>query len=296
MRASDPHPRKRVAVLDTEMSYVDVGEGEPIVFLHGNPTSSYLWRNVIPHLSDIGRCLAPDLIGMGQSGKSPTYSYRFVDHARYLDAWFDAMNLSKTILVVHDWGSALGFHRAYRHQEQIAAIAYMEAVVQPFSWENFGEAAGIFRALRSSEGEQLVLEQNFFVESVLPGAVIRPLGEEEMAAYRAPFPDAVARLPTLIWPRQASVDGEPADVTSIVREYAEWLSQSEMPKLFVAGEPGAVISEGSANKQFCRTWKNQREVTVKGRHFLQEDSPGEIGAALRQFVIETRRLAHSQAD
>lgn len=295
MKASDPHPRKRVAVLDTEMSYVDVGAGEPIVFLHGNPTSSYLWRNVIPHLSDIGRCLAPDLIGMGQSGKSPTYSYRFVDHARYLDAWFDAMNLSKAILVVHDWGSALGFHRAYRHPEQIAAIAYMEAVVQPFSWENFGEAAGIFRALRSSEGEQLVLEQNFFVESVLPGAVIRPLGEEEMATYRAPFPDAVARLPTLIWPRQASVDGEPADVTSIVREYAEWLSQSEMSKLFVAGEPGAVISEGSANKQFCRTWKNQKEVTVKGRHFLQEDSPREIGAALRQFVIETRRLAHSQA-
>jgi haloalkane dehalogenase len=199
------------------MSYVDVGEGEPIVFLHGNPTSSYLWRNIIPHVSDIGRCLAPDLVGMGQSGKSPTYSYRFVDHARYLDAWFDAMNLSKAILVVHDWGSALGFHRAYRHPDQIAAIAYMEAVVKPLSWEDFGEAAGIFRALRSSEGEHLVLDQNFF-----------------------------------------------------------------------AGEPGAVVAAGSASQRFCRTWKNQREVTVKGRHFLQEDSPGEIGAALRQFVIETR--------
>jgi haloalkane dehalogenase len=289
MTASDPHPRKRISVLDTEISYVDVGEGEPIVFLHGNPTSSYLWRNVIPHVSDIGRCLAPDLIGMGQSGRSPTYSYRFVDHARYLDAWFDAMNLSKAILVVHDWGSALGFHRAYRHPDQIAAIAYMEAVVQPFSWDSFGEAAGIFRALRSSEGEHLVLDQNFFVESVLPGAIIRSLSEEEMAAYRAPFSDPVARLPTLIWPRQASVDGEPEDVTAIVQAYAAWLSQSEMPKLFVAGEPGAVISAGSANQRFCRTWKNQKEVTVKGRHFLQEDSPAEIGAALRAFVTETRR-------
>jgi haloalkane dehalogenase len=226
---------------------------------------------------------------MGQSGRSPTYSYRFVDHARYLDAWFDAMNLSKAILVVHDWGSALGFHRAYRHPDQIAAIAYMEAVVKPLSWEDFGEAGGIFRALRSSEGEHLVLDQNFFVESVLPGAIIRSLSEEEMATYRAPFAEREARLPTLIWPRQAPIDGEPEDVTSIVRSYGAWLSQSQMPKLFVAGEPGAVITTGGASKTFCQTWPNQREVTVKGRHFLQEDSPGEIGAALRQFVIETRR-------
>jgi haloalkane dehalogenase len=271
------------------MSYVDVGEGEPIVFLHGNPTSSYLWRNVIPHVSDIGRCLAPDLVGMGDSGRSPTYSYRFVDHVRYLDAWFDAMNLSKAILVVHDWGSALGFYRAYRYQDQIAAIAYMEAIVQPFSWEDFGEGGGIFRALRSSEGERLILDQNAFVEAVLPGAIIRSLGEEEMAAYRAPFTEREARLPTLVWPRQAPIEGEPEDVTSIVREYGAWLSQSQMPKLFVAGEPGAVITTGSARQEFCRTWQNQREVTVRGRHFLQEDSPAEIGAALRQFVIETRR-------
>ena len=283
----DPHPRKRASVLGTEMAYVDTGKGDPIVFLHGNPTSSYLWRNIIPHVAGVARCVAPDLIGMGDSGKAPDGSYRFVDHARYLDAWFDALKLTQRVtLVVHDWGSALGFHRAYRHPDQIAAIAYMEAVVQPFSWDNFGEAADIFRALRSSEGEHLVLDQNFFVESVLPGAIIRSLSEEEMAAYRAPFSDPVARLPTLIWPRQASVDGEPEDVTSIVRAYAAWLSQSEMPKLFVAGEPGAVVSAGSANQRFCRTWKNQREVTVKGRHFLQEDSPGEIGAALRQFAIE----------
>ena len=289
MTASDPHPRKRVAVLDSEMSYVDVGEGDPIVFLHGNPTSSYLWRNIIPHVSDIGRCLAPDMIGMGQSGKSPYYSYRFVDHARYLDAWFDAMNLSKAILVIHDWGSALGFHRASRYPDQIAGIAYMEAVVRPFTWEDFGEAGEMFRALRSSAGEHLVLDQNVFVESVLPGGIIRSLSEEEMATYRAPYAEREARLPTLIWPRQASVDGEPEDVTSIVRAYSAWLSQSQIPKLFIAGEPGAVITAGSANRRFCDTLKNQQEVTVKGRHFVQEDSPAEIGAALRLFVTETRR-------
>src|ERR1700677_3303176 len=182
MTASDPHPRKRIAVLDTEMSYVDVGEGEPIVFLHGNPTSSYLWRNIIPHLSDIGWCLAPDLVGMGHSGRSPTYSYRFVDHARYLDAWFDAMNLSKAILVVHDWGSALGFHRAYRHPDQIAAIAYMVAAVRPLSWEDFGKGGDFFRALRSSEAEHLILDQNASVEILLQGAINRPLSEEEMAS------------------------------------------------------------------------------------------------------------------
>ena len=294
MTASDTHPRKRAKVLDSEMSYVDVGEGDPIVFLHGNPTSSYLWRNVIPHVSDIGRCLAPDLIGMGQSGKSPYYSYRFVDHIRYLDAWFDAMNLSKVILVIHDWGSALGFNRAFRHQDQIAAIAYMEAVVRPFTWEDFGPAGEVFRALRSSAGEHIVLDQNAFVEKVLPEGVIRSLSEEEMATYRAPYAEREARLPTLIWPRQASVAGEPEDVTSIVRAYSEWLSQSQIPKLFIAAEPGAVITAGSENRRFCETLKNQQQVTVKGRHFVQEDSPDEIGAALRRFVTETRSGAHSQ--
>jgi haloalkane dehalogenase len=225
---------------------------------------------------------------MGQSGRSPTYSYRFVDHARYLDAWFDAMNLSKAILVVHDWGSALGFHRAYRHPDQIAAIAYMEAISQPLTWEPFGEGGGVFGMMRSSAGEQFVLDQNGFVEKILPGAMIRALSEEEMAAYRAPFSDPVARLPTLIWPRQAPIEGEPEDVTSIVRAYGKWLSESPLPKLFIGGDPGAVNTEGSPVRELCRTWPNQKEITVKGRHFLQEDSPGEIGAALRQFIIETR--------
>jgi haloalkane dehalogenase len=270
------------------MSYVDVGEGDPIVFLHGNPTSSYLWRNIIPHVSDIGRCLAPDLIGMGQSGKSPTYSYRLADHVRYLDAWFDAMDLSKTILVVQDWGSTLGFHRARRYPEQIAGIAHMEAIVKPLTWEEMGGAAGTFQALRSSEGEHMVLDQNAFVEKIMPAGVLRSLSDEEMAAYRAPFIEREARLPTLIWPRQAPLGGAPEDVISMIREYGEWLSQTEIPKLYVACEPGGVNPPGSPSQQFCRTWKNQKEVTVKGLHNVQEDSPAEIGAALRAFVTEIR--------
>ncbi len=289
MTAADPHPRKRVSVLDTHISYVDTGEGDPIVFLHGNPTSSYLWRNIIPFVSGLGRCLAPDLVGMGASGRSPTYSYRFIDHARYLDAWFEAMNLTRNvILVVHDWGSALGFHRASRYPEQIKAIAYMEAIVEPRIWDDFGEAGGIFRALRSPQGEHLILEQNAFIETILPRAIIRTLSDEEMEAYRAPYREREARLPTLIWPRQIPIEGEPADVTAIVESYGEWLSQSPVPKLFIAGDPGAIITAAGRSRAFCRRWPNQREVTVRGRHFLQEDSPDEIGAALQDFVKSLR--------
>ncbi|SEE48483.1 haloalkane dehalogenase [Rhizobiales bacterium GAS191] len=289
MQANDPHPRKRITVLDTEMSYVDAGEGDPIVFLHGNPTSSYLWRNIIPYVSGRGRCLAPDLVGMGRSKRSPTYSYRFVDHARYLDAWFEAMGLVRNvILVVHDWGSALGFYRAFRNPQHIAAIVYMEAIVQQRRWQDFGEAGGIFRALRSEQGESLVFDQNAFVEMVLPRAIIRALSEEEMAAYRAPFGEREARLPTLVWPRQIPIDGEPADVTAIVESYGKWLAESPIPKLFVAGDPGAIITATGSDRAFCRTFPNQREVTVKGRHFLQEDSADEIGIALREFVESVR--------
>ena len=285
--AADPHPRKRVKVLDTEMSYVDTGNGKPIVFLHGNPTSSYLWRNIIPHVSGLGRCLAPDLVGMGRSGPSPNGSYRFVDHARYLDAWFDALDLTgNVILVVHDWGSALGLHRAARFSEQIQAIAYMEAIALPRRWEDFGEAAGIFRALRSDAGEQMIFDQNFFVEGILPRATIRELQPEEMAAYRAPFLERERRLPTLTWPRQIPIEGEPADVTAIVEHYGAWAASSALPKLLVLGDPGAIVT--GRTRDFCRTWPNQREITVKGRHFLQEDSPHEIGAALAEFIGSVR--------
>jgi haloalkane dehalogenase len=281
--STDPHPRRPVAVLDTEMSYVDTGRGDPIVFLHGNPTSSYLWRNIIPYLSEQGRCLAPDLVGMGQSGKSPTIAYRFVDHARYLDAWFEALNLTSNVtLVLHDWGSALGFHRATRYPKQIKAIAYMEAIAMPMRWEDFGEVDVIFRSLRSGKGEQMILDENFFVETILPLSIIRKLSEQEMAAYRAPFLAREARLPTLVWPRQIPIEGEPADVTAIVESYGKAMSQSALPKLLIVGEPGAIIK--GRTLESCRTWPNQSEVTVKGLHFLQEDSPDEIGRALQEFV------------
>lgn len=285
---TDLHFRKRVSVLDTEMSYVDAGNGDPIVFLHGNPTSSYLWRNIIPYLTGHGRCLAPDLVGMGQSGKSPTQSYRFVDHARYLDAWFETLDLKKNVtLVIHDWGSALGFYRAARYPEQIKAIAYMEAIVMPRKWEDFGEAASLFQALRSPAGEQMILDQNFFVEGIMPRAVIRKLNDEEMAAYRGPFLEREARFPTLVWPRQIPVEGEPADVAAVVENYGKAMSQSKVPKLLIVGNPGAIIRGRSL--EFCRTWPNQTEITVKGIHFLQEDSPDEIGEALQAFVKSLRR-------
>ena len=279
----DPYPRRRVAVLDTEMGYVDTGQGDPIVFLHGNPTSSYLWRNIIPYVSELGRCLAPDLVGMGQSGKSPTNAYRFVDHARYLDAWFETLNLtSNVILVIHDWGSALGFHRATRYPGQIRGIAYMEAIVMPMRWEDFGEAAVIFQGLRSDKGEQMILDQNVFVEGILPRAILRKLSDQEMAAYRAPFLAREARLPTLVWPRQIPVEGEPADVTAIVESFGKAMSQSALPKLLIVGQPGAIVR--GRILEFCRSWPNQTELTVKGVHFLQEDSPDEIGNALQEFV------------
>jgi haloalkane dehalogenase len=218
----DHLPRRRVKVLDTEISYVDVGDGEPVVFIHGNPTWSYQWRSIIPYISPIRRCLAPDLVGMGWSGKSPSNAYRFVDHARYMDAWFDALQLTKDVtLVLHDWGAAIGFYRARRHPEQIKAIAYYEAVAHSRRWDDFaGGRDRQFRTLRSPEGERLVLDENMFVEVVLPRGILRKLTDEEMEAYRAPYRDRERRLPTLIWPRELPIDGVPEDVVAIVDENA----------------------------------------------------------------------------
>jgi haloalkane dehalogenase len=289
----DTHPRRSTPVLDSAMSYVDAGHGDPIVFLHGNPTSSYLWRNVIPHLHGLGRCLAPDLVGMGRSGKSPRQAYRFVDHARYLDAWFDALELTRrVVLVLHDWGSALGFHWARRHSERVQGIAYMEALVQPRRWEDFHQGRdAIFRALRSDAGERMVLEENFFVETVLPKSIIRTLSAEEMNAYRAPFLDLEDRLPTLVWPRELPIDGEPEDVVEAVEDYGAWLTTSQVPKLFIDAEPGALLT-GRA-REFCRSWPNQREVSVRGIHYVQEDSPDDIGSALREWVRTLRATPRS---
>jgi haloalkane dehalogenase len=282
--AADPYPRRRVRVLDSEMAYVDVGAGDPVVFLHGNPTSSYLWRNVIPHVESVGRCLAPDLIGMGDSGRAPAGSYRFVDHARYLDAWFEALGLTRVTLVVHDWGSALGFHWARRHPERVRGIAYMEALVRPVTWEEWPEAARqVFQAMRSPAGEEMVLTKNVFVERILPRSVLRGLGEVEMAVYRRPYLEpGESRRPTLTWPRQIPIEGEPADVVAIADAYSRWLATSDVPKLFVNADPGVILT--GPQREFCRRWPNQREITVRGSHFVQEDSPHEIGRALAEFV------------
>ena len=278
--------RRRVKVLDTEISYVDVGDGEPVVFLHGNPTWSYQWRNIIPYISPVRRCLAPDLLGMGWSGKSPSKAYRFIDQARYMDAWFEALQLTANVtLVLHDWGAAIGFYRARRHPEQIKAIAYYEAVAHPRRWDDFsGGRDRQFHLLRSPEGERLVLDENMFVEVVLPRGILRKLTDDEMEAYRAPYRDRERRLPTLIWPREVPIEGEPADVVAIVDENARWLAASDrLPKLFIKGDPGAIHT--GRLLELVRAFPNQREVTVKGLHHLQDDSPDEIGAALRAFVL-----------
>jgi haloalkane dehalogenase len=282
--SADSFERRRMAVLDSHMSYVDVGVGDPIVLLHGNPTSSYLWRNVIPRLDGLGRCLAPDLIGMGRSGKAAGGRYRLADHVRYLDAWFETLDLSRVTLVVHDWGSALGFHWARRHPDRVKALVYMEAIVRPVTWAEWPDAArSIFQALRSAGGEEMILAKNVFVERILPASVLRRLTPEEMEHYREPFREpGESRRPTLTWPREIPIDGEPPDVTGLVQQYALWLSRSPLPKLFVNGNPGSILV--GAQRDFCRAWPNQQEVTVKGSHFLQEDSPVEIGQAIARFV------------
>jgi haloalkane dehalogenase len=287
--AADSYERRRISVSGAEMAYVDAGSGDPVVFLHGNPTSSYLWRNVIPHVKPHARCLAPDLVGMGESDKIQDASYRFADHARYLDTWFDSLGLADDVtLVLHDWGSALGFHWARRHPERVRAVAYMEAIVRPLMWDEWPESArNVFRALRSEAGEEMVLEKNFFVERILPASVMRNLTEEEMETYRRPYAEpGESRRPTLTWPREIPLDGQPEDIAALVEDYSEWLSVSEIPKLFINADPGVILT--GAQREFCRGWKNQEEVTVRGSHFVQEDSPQEIGEAICAFLARVR--------
>lgn len=286
--AEERYEKKQIKVLEKTMSYVEEGHGDPIVLLHGNPTSSYLWRNIIPHLSGMGRCIAPDLIGMGDSEKLTDVdagSYRFVEHRRYLDAFLEAVGVSENVLLVlHDWGSGLGFDWAYRNQAAVRGIAYMEAVLFHYKWEEWPEnARKVFEAMRSDAGETMVLQKNIFVENILPASVMRQLTEAEMDVYRRPFLNAGEdRRPTLTWPRQIPIEGEPADVVEIIETYARWLAASEVPKLFINADPGSILT-GKA-REFCRSWKNQDEVTVKGIHFIQEDSPDEIGEAVAKFI------------
>ena len=280
--------KQYVEVDGRRMAYVEQGEGRPIVFLHGNPTSSYLWRHVMAGCEGLGRLLAPDLIGMGDSDKLPDSgpdSYRFVEHRRFLDGWFEAVGATDdVVLVIHDWGSALGFHRAHRFPEQIAGIAYMEAIVTPLTWDAWPDnARDIFQAFRSPAGEEIVLEKNLFVEGVLPAAIRRDLSDEEMAEYRRPFTESgESRRPTLTWPREIPIEGEPEDVTRIVADYEQWLRSSELPKLFVNADPGSILV--GPQREVCRSWPNQTEVTVPGLHFVQEDSGPEIAAAIRDWI------------
>ena len=269
------------------MAYVDVGDGDPIVFLHGNPTSSYLWRNVIPHLVGQGRCIAPDLIGMGDSEKledSGPESYRFVEHRRYLDELLRQLGVTeKVTFVVHDWGSALGFDWANRHREAVKGVAYMEALVCPLTWKQWPRAVTpVFQAFRSPQGEEMILQHNIFVEQVLPSSIMRKLGHAEKNAYGRPFLAAGEdRRPTLTWPREIPIGGKPSDVVDIVQSYADWLAGSDLPKLFINAEPGAILR--GDQREFCRTWPNQKEVSVRGTHFIQEDSPHEIGQAIAEW-------------
>ena len=286
------YAKKSVTVNDHSMAYVEAGSGDPIIFLHGNPTSSYLWRNVIPHVENLGRCLAPDLIGMGNSEKldpSGPDRYRFVEHQEYLKGFLDAAGVAENaVFVVHDWGSALGFDWACSHPDRVQGLAYMEGIVQPVTWADWpDDARQVFQGFRSPAGETMILEKNIFVERVLPAAVIRDLGDAEMAVYRRPFAEAgESRRPTLTWPRQIPIEGEPADVVAVVERYGTWLAGSDIPKLFVNADPGSILT-GKA-REFCRTWPNQQEVTVKGLHFIQEDSPDEIGEAVAKFIGELR--------
>jgi haloalkane dehalogenase len=287
--AAFPYQKQRRRVLGREMAYVEVGQGHPIVLLHGNPTSSYLWRNVLPYVQPRGRCIAPDLIGMGDSDKLPDSgpaTYRFVEHRRYLDALLDALDVHERVtLVVHDWGSALGFDWVNRHREAVKGIAYMEAIVRPWDhWDQLGPGPrSVWQTLRSQAGEAMILRDNFFVERVLPERVLRPLSSEEMAEYRRPFAEpGEERRPTLTWPREIPIEGEPADVVAIVAAYADWLGKSNVPKLFLRAEPGSILA--GANLDFVRGWPAQTEVKVAGLHFVQEDSPDDIGKAVVEWM------------
>ena len=291
MIESREHPKRKIEVSGKQMAYVEMGEGDPIVFLHGNPTSSYLWRNIMPHVKELGRCIAPDLIGMGDSDKLDELGperYTFVEHRRYVDAVLEALGVNENVtLVIHDWGSALGFDWARRNRAAVKGICYMEAIVRPLTWDEFPTAArATFEQFRSPAGEAMVLDNNVFVEGVLPGSILRELDDAEMAVYRRPFLNAGGdRRPTLTRPRQIPIDGEPADVVEIAQAYADWLStDASLRKLFINAEPGALIKD--TLRDFCRSWPNQTEVTVAGAHFIQEDSADEIGAALAAWMQE----------
>ncbi|MEM8839918.1 MAG: haloalkane dehalogenase [Pseudomonadota bacterium] len=287
--SAQEHQKSFVTVNGKKMAYVDLGSGPTVLFLHGNPTSSYLWRNIMPYVSDDYRAIAPDLIGMGDSEKLDDpgpQSYRFVEHRDYLNGFVDVVVPDgPVVLVIHDWGSALGFDWARRNPDRVKGICFMEAIIAPVpDWDAWPEAArGVFQGFRSEAGEEMVLEKNVFIEAVLPGSILRKLTDEEMEVYRRPFKaSGEDRRPTLTWPRQIPIAGEPEDVVQIVSDYAAWLPTTDFPKLFVDASPGAIL--GGKLRDFVRTFKNQTEIQVAGSHFIQEDSPDQIGEALAGWL------------
>ena len=284
--------KKKITINNKTMSFIDEGEGDAIIFQHGNPTSSYLWRNVMPHLEGQGRLIACDLIGMGDSEKltnSGPDSYNYFEHRDFLFTLLEELNIGKQVVfVIHDWGSALGFDWSFQNQERVQGIAYMEGIVKPVTWDEWPEnATKVFQGFRSEAGESMVLDKNIFVERVLPSSIMRELSEEEMDEYRRPFLNpGEDRRPTLSWPRQIPIQGEPKEVVEVVESYSKWLSSSDLPKLFINADPGSILT--GKQREFCRSWPNQEEVTVKGTHFMQEDSPDEIGKAVSRFVSKLR--------
>jgi len=280
--------QKFVEVNGLAMAYLEGGAGDTILFLHGNPTSSYLWRNIMPPLISHGRCIAPDLIGMGDSAKLPgsgPRSYTFIEHRRYLDALLEELDIGESVtLVIHDWGSALGFDWARRNPGRVKGIVYMEAIVQGVAWEDWPEPARrVFQAMRSEAGEEMILDKNIFVERILPASTLGGIAERDMDVYRRPYIEpGESRRPTLTWPREIPIDGEPAEIAQIVTEYGQWLESSEIPKLFINADPGSILT--GRQREFCRSWPNQSEVTVPGSHFVQETSPEQISAAIASWL------------
>jgi haloalkane dehalogenase len=284
--------KKFLEIKGRRMAYIEEGDGAPIVFAHGNPTSSYLWRNVMPACRGLGRLIACDMIGMGDSEKLPDSGpdrYTYAEQRSFLFALWKKLGVDKDVVfVLHDWGSLLGFDWTRQHPERVQGIAYMEALVQPITWADWPEQErSIFQGFRSTDGETMVLQKNMFVETLLPRAILRRLSDDEMDAYRAPFTNAGEdRRPTLTWPRQIPIEGEPPEVVQVATDCGRWLAESPIPKLFINAEPGAILT--GRQREFCRRWPNQKEITVKGVHFVQEDSPSEIGLAVADFVRDLR--------
>lgn len=283
--ADFPYKSNYIEVHGSKIHYIDEGSGDPILFLHGNPTSSYLWRNIIPHLSTMGRCIAPDLIGMGKSDKLDI-EYRFFDHVKYVEGFIQRMGLKNITLVIHDWGSALGFHYAMRHESNVKAIAFMEAILMPVpSWEMFPpDFKQVFQAFRTPEvGWEMIVNKNMFVEKILPGGVVRKLTEEEMNHYREPFKEPASRKPVWRWPNEIPIERKPADVNAAVDTYSQKLQKSELPKLLFYATPGAILPTPMV--EWCRqNLKNLKTVDIgQGIHFLQEDNPHLIGSELAKW-------------